>query len=181
MASAWHAVSWGPANPGRAVPAAASLGLGRASLLGVCGPVPASGPGNRGAPRQGSQAKDLLSPKLLSSLSDSQGEVTFLHAQPQIKVLLLFPLCSCASPYLTHCPSSVFAVPSITPSTDHIPLGPAPRSEDNLISRCSCSFFNLSNSLLTLLSLEMPSTVGSCKWQKKADVKQTFFRKFSPC
>lgn len=110
----------------------------------------------------------MLSLKLLSSLSDSQGEVMFLHAQPQIKVLLLFPLCSCASPYLTHCPSLVLAVPSIAPSTDHIPLRSAPRSEDNLISRCSCSFFNLSHSLLSLLPLQIPSTVGSCKWQKKS-------------
>lgn len=49
-ASGWPAPGTQPlgsASPGRAALVAASLGLGRASLLGVCGPVSASGTGNQ--------------------------------------------------------------------------------------------------------------------------------------
>lgn len=81
------------------------------------------------------------------------------HTQPKIKVLLLFPLCSFASPYLTHCLSSVFTIPIISPSADNIPFGSAPQLEDNFVSFCFNR--NLSSSLHTLLPLKTPSTVGS--------------------
>lgn len=81
------------------------------------------------------------------------------HTQPKIKVLLLFPLCSFASPYLNRCPSSGFTIPIITPSTNNIPFGSAPCSEDNFVS--FCFNMNLASSLHTLLSLKMPITVGS--------------------